>query len=162
MRGLRATIHTLEDLHRSMVATIEWGYAKSSDRKPVRCKPLPGQPLLEARSEGGSLSPSFWCEMPINTGRSSAEPDRMPPSCDSRSTILPGCLLLRDLGQIMHHYPQPTHRPIPSSPWWGQRSRLYPLRSTLMRPSMPALNAKALLNHRCRSYSLRFFVGRPL
>ena len=41
-----------------MVATIEWGYAKSSDRKPVRCKPLPGQPLLEARSEGGPLRPT--------------------------------------------------------------------------------------------------------
>jgi|SRR5215208_3656614 hypothetical protein len=81
----------------------------------------PGPIVLELRrtpclrtSENSPSSTSFWCEMPIDTGRSSAEPDRMLPSCDSRSTTLPGCLLLRDLGQVMHHYPPayPSSHPI--------------------------------------------------
>ena len=58
----------------------------------------------------------------------------------------------------MHYYPPayPLSHPILAMVEAALQSVLPP-ESTLIRPSTPALNAKAPLNHRCRSYSFRFF-----
>src|SRR5215208_1419886 len=51
--------------------------------------------------------------------------------------------------------PHPTHLPKPSSPLSRHLPRYSRRFMTLMRPSMPALNLLALLNHPCPSYSSR-------
>src|SRR5215216_463400 len=57
--------------------------------------------------------------------------------------------------------PQPTHLSNPSSPRSRQQPRYWRRFMTLMRPSIPALNLLALLNHPCRSCSSRFSLFFP-
>src|SRR5215204_3191114 len=57
--------------------------------------------------------------------------------------------------------PQPTHLSNPSSPRSRQQPRYSRRFMTLMRPSIPALNLLALLNHPCRSCSSRFSLFFP-
>src|SRR5215208_2537578 len=57
--------------------------------------------------------------------------------------------------------PQPTHLPKPSSPLSRQRPRYSRRFMTLMRPSIPARNLLALLNHPCRSCSWRSVLFLP-